>query len=114
MYLPSHKKEKGVSLIQTLIAFTIVILLVTSIVPSIITVKKHQAIIKQKLTAAYKLHDILIEEINSHDSVNQTGENNLFQFKIVYKKELIEVCGTWTNINNERENRCYYGKKEKT
>ena len=114
LYLPNQKAEKGVSLIQTLIAFTIVILLVTSIIPSIIIVKKHQDVLKQRLTAANKLHDILIKEISTNDSVNQTGENDLFQFKIFYKKELIEVCGTWTNIKNERENRCYYGKKEET
>lgn len=114
MYLPRLKGEEGISLIQTLIAFTTVILLVTTIVPSIITVKKHQVVIKQRLTASNKLHDLLIKEISTNGSVNRTSETESLQYKIVYNQDLIEICGTWKNIKNERENRCYYGKKEST
>lgn len=99
-------------MIQTLIAFTIVILLVMTIMPSIVVIKKEQDILKQRLKNSYHLHDILIEELNEKTSKNKVKKNINLEYRIVYQDELIKVCGTWTNIKEKQENRCYYGKKE--
>lgn len=104
--------EKGFSLVQTLISFTIVILLVTTIVPSIVHIKKEQNILKQRLSSAHHLHDILIEEINSKNTDDKVGNSQSIKYKIVYQDSLVEVCGSWTNIKTVQENRCYYGKKQ--
>lgn len=83
-----------------------------SITPGVILIKKEQDVLKQRLKNAHNLHDILIEELNETNTENKTGNNNNLQYKIVYKESLIRVCGTWTNIKEVQENRCYYGKKE--
>lgn len=83
-----------------------------TIVPSVVLIKKEQNILKQRLKNAHHLHDILIEELNVENTKNKTGNNNNFQYKIIYQEELVKVCGTWTNIKEIQENRCYYGKKE--
>lgn len=104
--------EKGYSLIQTIISFTIVVLLVTTIVPSIIQIKKEQDVLKQQLSSSYKLHDLLIKEINSKSTINKTGTIHSINYKVVYHDKVIEVCGNWINIKDIEENRCYYGKKQ--
>lgn len=99
-------------MIQTLIAFTIVILLVMTITPSIVIIKKEQNILKQRLKNSHHLHDILIEELNEKRSKNKAKKNINFGYTILYQDNLIKVCGTWINIKEVQENRCYYGKKE--
>lgn len=104
--------EKGYSLIQTIISFTIVVLLVTTIVPSIIHIKIEQSVLKQQLSSSYKLHDLLVKEINSKSTINKTGKINAINYKIVYRDKVIEICGNWINVKDKEENRCYYGKKQ--
>lgn len=99
-------------MIQTLIAFTIVIILVMTITPSIVIIKKEQNVLNQRLKNSYYLHDILIEELNKNTSKSKNDNYTNLNYTIRYQDELIKVCGTWINIKEKQENRCYYGKRK--
>lgn len=99
-------------MIQTLIAFTIVMILVMTITPNIVIIKKEQNVLNQRLKNSYYLHDILIEELNKNISKSKNDNYTNLNYTIKYQEELIKVCGTWINIKEKQENRCYYGKKK--
>src|SRR5699024_6722996 len=103
--------NKGTSMIQTLIAFTIIIMLVMTITPSVVIIKKEQNVLKQRFKNMHLLHDILIKELNEEVSDNKISKDLNLKYTINYQDELVQVCGNWINIKNIRENRCYYGKK---
>lgn len=98
-------------MIQTLIAFTIIIMLVMTITPSVVIIKKEQNVLKQRFKNMHLLHDILIKELNEEVSDNKISKDLNLKYTINYQDELVQVCGNWINIKNIRENRCYYGKK---
>lgn len=99
-------------MIQTLIAFTIIMMLVMTITPSIVIIKKEQNVLNQRLKNSHYLHDILIEELNKNTSQIKNDKDTDLNYTIKYQDELIKVCGTWVNIKEKQENRCYYGKKK--
>jgi len=98
-------------MIQTLIAFTIIIMLVMTITPSVVIIKKEQNVLKQRFKNMHHLHDILIKELNEEVSENKINKDLNLKYTINYQDELVQVCGNWINIKKIRENRCYYGKK---
>src|SRR5699024_6478749 len=103
--------NKGTSMIQTLIAFTIIIMLVMTITPSVVIIKKEQNVLKQRFKNMHLLHDILIKELNEEVSDNKISKDLNLKYTINYQDEMVQVCGNWSNIKNIREYMCYYGKK---
>lgn len=103
--------EKGISLIQTIIAFSVVVLLVMTLVPSIILIKREQAVLQTRLVAAHQIHDVLVEELALATKEQRTKQTDLITYTINYYEDQVKVCGQWKNPKQIEEIRCYYGKK---
>jgi len=110
-FILSFHKEKGFSSIQTLISFSVVVLLVMTIVPSIILIKREQAVLQTRLFAAHQIHNGLVEELALDTMDPRTMETDLITYTIDYQGNQVEVCGQWINPKQVEEKRCYYGKK---
>src|SRR5699024_9788175 len=109
-------------MIQTLIAFTIIIMLIVTIAPSVVIIKneqntltttikaimtrthsvviikKEQNVLKQRFKNMHRLHDILIKELNEEVSNNKINKDLNLEYTINYQDELVKVCGSWINI----------------
>src|SRR5699024_105251 len=103
--------NKGTSMIQTLIAFTIIIMLVMTITPSVVIIKKEQNVLKQRFKNMHLLHDILIKELNEEVSDNKISKDLNLKYTINHQEELGQDYGDGININNGQEFTCYYRKK---
>src|SRR5690625_2701293 len=98
-------------MIQTLIAFTIIIMLIMTITSSVVIIKKEQNVFKQRFKNMHRLHDILVKELNEEVSNSKINRDLNLEYMINYQDELVKVCGSWINMRQIRATRCFYGEK---
>ena len=107
--------ETGFSLLQTMVAYSIVMIITLSIVPGIYTLKKENKLLDFKISIINSLHDHLIEELTNDYLVIMKKEIVIDKVpvEIKYKDEanFLRVCAEWTSIKNVNETRCLYGKR---
>lgn len=107
------KKYNGFSLIEVLVSFGIVTMLIITVLPISIQVKKEQQILADRLTIVTMLYDELQLTIwNQHEipkTYNKYSENIQLYFQFTSKNDLTQGCVEWTNVKNEKEKSCLYG-----
>lgn len=106
--------NKGFSLIEALVASSLVFILIATIVPISSLLNNERKILVERRLAASKLHDefqpILWE---SHDSLplpyNSTINSMSVSFSFTFENELIKGCVKWKNAKDQQDRICLYG-----
>lgn len=110
------KKNNGFSFIEVLVAFSIVMMLVLTILPMISLIRQEEAILSDRRYISNRLHDDLQSVIWNTDPVPSTYSeiirSNDVRFTFTKEQQFIKGCGYWKNIKKRAEKVCLYGVKE--
>lgn len=109
-------KNKGFTLIEVLVAFSLIMLLITTFIPISTLLQQHTVILSDRRLISSKLHDELIviladQEKNYPQSFVKHVSGRHVTFVFSAEKELIKGCGEWENVKNIKEKICLYGYK---
>lgn len=112
------KKYNGFSLIEVLAAFSIVMVLVLTMLPIITLLQQEEKILSDRRHISNVLHDELQSLIwdlpdKLPSPVSKTVRSHDVTFDFSRKKSFIEACGSWKNLQERHEEVCLYGMEEK-
>ncbi|MBO1005850.1 prepilin-type N-terminal cleavage/methylation domain-containing protein [Pseudogracilibacillus auburnensis] len=109
------KNNKAFTFIETLVAMSILMMLVVTIIPIHTLMKQERKVLRDRRLIVSKLHDELQHMVWSNEelqhvsiTINQRHVNIEFQLE----NELIKGCATWENVKQKEETFCLFGKRE--
>lgn len=109
------KKNEGFTLIEVLVAMSIVMMLVATIIPINILIKQERKILEDKRTISMRLHDelqkIVFEDMKPQNDTVEIGNKSVY-FTFRTEQELQKGCAIWENEKQKEETICLYGLKE--
>lgn len=106
--------NKGFTLVEVLVAFSLIMLLVTTFVPISTLLQQQTVIFSDRRIMSSKLHDELQvilwdkKAFSSETFTKQVNDKNAI-FRFTREDDLIKGCVKWDNINNKKEEICLYG-----
>lgn len=112
------KNNKGMTLIEVLIASSIIIMLISTIIPiSTLLLKERNVLNERQIFIAY-LHDelqtVLFEEEGVLPQKSQKEvKQRMVTLSFVRDDQLIKGCIQWENVKKIKEKHCLYGKRKK-
>ncbi|WP_165769131.1 type II secretion system protein [Virgibacillus profundi] len=111
-------KNNGFTLIEVLVATSILMVAVSVIVPIIVLLNEEQQILSDRRVLAYRLHDelqpyIWEENLSSPSLFHETIQNKNATFHFTKENDYIKGCVTWENVKKKDESFCLYGLPQK-
>ncbi|MFA1821547.1 type II secretion system protein [Virgibacillus oceani] len=108
------KKNEGFTLIEVLIATTILMTVVTTAVPIISMVQSERQVLSERRTISLKVHDELqqflwLEDITLPTAYSETIHEKAVQFTFKKENEYVKGCAEWQNAKRRSESFCLYG-----
>lgn len=103
---------KGFTLIEALVAMSVIMMLVMTIIPIDIIIKQERSVLHDRRLIVSMLHDKLqqiIWENNTINSSSETVNNKMVTFEYNNEGEFIKGCASWENAKQARETICLYG-----
>src|SRR5690625_5299543 len=110
------QNNKGFSLIEVLVAKSIIFVLLATFIPLYTTILKEQAVLKDRLTITSTLHDELQLILWNNESMrgDMTRINSLpVHFTFTHEKRYIKGCASWQKKQETKEKKSLYGLEEK-
>lgn len=110
------KNDKGFTLIEALVAMSIIMMLMATIIPIDIFIKQERRTLYERRIIVAYLHDTLQHIVWNHDDLNSNVRLvNGKHVTVHYTNEmgLIKGCATWENAKQQKETKCLYGYKRK-
>lgn len=110
------KNNNGFTLIEVLVATSIILMLVATIVPVSTLVQVEKKILFDRRIILLALHDDLQETIWGDRKIENKQQNiNHHIVEIYYSvdNKLIKGCASWENEKKKEETVCLYGYREK-
>lgn len=112
------RKTDGFSLIEVLTAFSIVMMLIMTILPIVSRLQQEEMILSDRRHISNMLHDelqsVIWEDLDHLPSpVKKTIRSHDVTFKFNRKDSYIKGCSTWKNVKERKEEVCLYGMDEK-
>lgn len=112
------KNNTGFTLIETLIAFSIVLIAIATILPITSLLTYEREILHERRLLISKLHDHMQPFIwDDNQLTNQTYEEQVNTTRVVYRvsqeDDLIKGCVSWINVKEREEKHCLYGSQRK-
>jgi len=111
------KKSKGFSVIEVLVAFSIVMMLVFTILPIVTLIRQEETILSDRRYISNRLHDkfqSIIWGTSSFDPIHEEViRSNRVEFTFENHHLTIKGCAHWENIKERDEKVCLHGVKEK-
>lgn len=109
-------KNRGFTLIEVLVAFSLVMLLVTTFIPISSIIQQHTTILSDRRIISSKLHDELLKQLWEEkslmsESFTENVNKKKVEFYFTIENELIKGCATWDNAKNKNEKFCLYGSR---
>ena len=106
------KSNKGFTLIEVLVAMSIIMMLVATIVPIDLLLKQEKKILQDRRIISFYLHDELQEVVLGkaklkHEQVMVRNSPVSIEFKA--EAEWVKGCARWTNAKQKEESVCLYG-----
>lgn len=106
--------NKGFSLIETLVASSVIFILIATIVPITSLLNNEREILIERRLAASKLHDEFQPIIwNNHGnlplSYKSTINSMSVLFSFTFENDLIKGCVKWKNAKDQPDSICLYG-----
>ncbi|WP_327605832.1 prepilin-type N-terminal cleavage/methylation domain-containing protein [Virgibacillus tibetensis] len=106
-------KNSGFTLIEVLIASSLLMMIVTTIVPLLSLLSYERTILGERRAVSYQLHDELQDYIWGENetipfsSIETIDEKEvLFEFKM--ENEFVKGCAKWENVKKFNEKICLY------
>lgn len=100
-------------MIEVLVAFSILMMLIVTVVPISVQIKKEQQKLSDRITVVATLYDELQQVIWHNSELTQTFtrpyKNRQLTFRFRPVNDLLQGCVEWTNVNFEKEKSCLYG-----
>lgn len=106
---------RGFSLSEVIIAMSIVMILMASILPIHQLIETEQLRLKQHHLIKLALHDELQDVIWLNLPLNtyeKTVANNKVTLSFTTEAEYVKGCAAWSNVQNKFEKVCLYGIQE--
>jgi len=109
--------NKGFTLIEVLIAFSIVVVVTTTVIPMTTLLSYEREILHDRLKISLVLQEHLqsiIREDNDQTppvTYEETIQTKRVQFNFSQKNKLIKGCVTWKNVQERTEKICLHGYK---
>jgi len=108
------KKNDGFTLIEVLIAATLLLTVVTTIVPIISLVQSERQVLSERRTLSLKVHDELQQFLWLEDITLPAGYTNTIhgrEVQLTFKEEndYVKGCAKWQNAKKRNESFCLYG-----
>lgn len=105
--------NRGFSSIELLAAFSILMLIMITLLPTVYVLKKEERILSQRRTVHSSLHDHLLGVLhtdNFHPSAFQEEIGTFtVHFTFTRQDHLIKGCASWNNAKQMEETSCLYG-----
>ncbi|MBP1969743.1 prepilin-type N-terminal cleavage/methylation domain-containing protein [Virgibacillus natechei] len=110
-------KNNGFTLVEVLVASSILMVVITTLVPIISLINEHQALLSERRTFSYLLHDELQPFVHQHETTIPTSyskqvHHKTLAFQFSKENELVKGCVQWQNVKNTNEVICLYGYQE--
>ena len=110
------RKNEGFTLIEVLVAMSILMMLVATIIPIDLLVKQERKILQNRRAISMKLHDELQAIVWNKQALENTqfkiGSRSV-ELNFVSNHPLVKGCANWENEKKRREKICLYGFQEK-
>ncbi|WP_158701708.1 prepilin-type N-terminal cleavage/methylation domain-containing protein [Lentibacillus sp. Marseille-P4043] len=108
------RNDNGFSLIEVLVAFSIVLIITTTIIPLTSLLNNEEAVLSERRKVTNHLHDELQLYLWKDNkkipaSYSKTLESNTVTYQFSVEKELIKGCVKWQNVKKRKEKVCLYG-----
>ncbi|WP_373892810.1 type II secretion system protein [Virgibacillus natechei] len=112
------KKNNGFTMVEVVVASSVLMMVITTVVPIISLITEHQSLLSDRRTFSYHLHDELQVYLYQQDTVlpnsySGTIHNKTVTFEFQNENELVKGCAEWQNVKNNDEIICLYGYREK-
>jgi len=109
--------SRGFTLLEVLIASSIILMLISIIVPITSLLEQERTVLKERRAFSARLHDELqpflwndLELPISYSSVNNLVD---ITFRFTHESEYIKGCVSWENAREKNETICLYGFRSK-
>ncbi|UJL44840.1 type II secretion system protein [Virgibacillus sp. NKC19-16] len=111
-------KNNGFTLIEVLVASSVLMMVISTVVPIISLITEHQSLLSDRRTFNYYLHDELQPYLHQQETAlptnySETIHNKTVTFEFQMVNELVKGCAEWQNVKNNNEVICLYGYREK-
>ncbi|WP_337019686.1 type II secretion system protein [Oceanobacillus massiliensis] len=107
------QKNNGFTLIEVLIAASVLFTAVSTLLPLITILDSEQKVLSDRRAFAYMLHDELQQFIWAPQTYPEKfeKENNSVQatFEFTEEADFIKGCVEWINVKQRNETLCMYG-----
>ncbi|HLR08247.1 MAG TPA: prepilin-type N-terminal cleavage/methylation domain-containing protein [Bacillota bacterium] len=111
------RKNKGFSLIEVMTSFSIVLMLILTLLPIVSLLNKERDVLNKRSLISIRLHDTLQDYIRlehvTPDTRQTTVDGTDVHYTFTDEGEYVKGCAEWNNIKNETEEVCLYGYPEK-
>lgn len=105
--------NKAFSLIEVLVAKSIIFILLATFIPIYTTISFERAVLKDRIAITSAVHDELQQKIwiksTDFESVTISKNNETVHIHFTKEHSFIKACATWINKRGRKEERCLYG-----
>jgi|GEM_PF-1931830 len=110
------KNDNGFSLIEALVAMSILMVLVATVIPIDSLIRSERKTLEDKRHISFELHDkmqniIWEDEISPSHSIEIN--NRVVSFEFSETAGLVQGCARWSDKNEEQKEICLFGYKER-
>ncbi|WP_174613796.1 competence type IV pilus minor pilin ComGE [Virgibacillus ihumii] len=108
------RNNKGFSLIETLVALSILVTVITTFIPIKSTIMLHRDILHQKQEVLNSLHEELQIMLMNGDTIPiaaytiNVGRTPV-SIGFTVENSLLKGCAEWKNAKNKQQRSCLYG-----
>lgn len=106
------KNSTAFSLIEVLVANSIILVLLATFLPIYITISFERAVLKDRISITSDLHDELQRKIwldANLEQIDKTVNKEEVQFVFTKEHAFIKGCANWKNKQGREEVICLYG-----
>ncbi|WP_188453665.1 type II secretion system protein [Virgibacillus oceani] len=108
------KNNKGFTLIEVLVAFSIIFMIATTLVPIATTLNTELEVLSQRRMLTNRLHDELQDYLwDSEPAIPKTYTERINKKEVLFhfnlENRLIKGCAEWQNVKQSIEKYCLYG-----
>lgn len=105
-------KSNGFTLIEVLIAASILFIVTSIVMPASLLLHQERLIMRDQRMISAMLHDeiqmfIDTDEPNKQFKYEKQAHNKTLQFEFRIKDNFINACVMWTNVKEDEETLCY-------
>lgn len=105
--------NNGFTLIEVLVACSVIFMLISVVIPIVETIKLERIKHYDKRNIAFSLHNELLSKLYDDYYDESVKTEFIHQLNVTYSFErdgnLIEGCAHWKNVKKKDETLCYFG-----